>query len=161
MLLVAALRIWPFILEGTSFGSPPAERGFHSSQVSIPSPPLHPRNRLKCLAGLNLIGEHLDEFLSVGTDPAPVADEPDGAEQVALDKKRVEPRDPSIGVDLVEHQGVLDGRARVYAPNLTSRRPFPTRLGFAECPATAGPMRLRDSRWAQRRVEECRSLLCP
>ena len=42
-----------------------------------------------------------------------LADEPDGPEQVALDQERIEARDPAIGVDLVEHQGVLNGRARV------------------------------------------------
>jgi hypothetical protein len=42
---------------------------------------------------------------SVGADLAPVADEPDGAEQVAFDQERVEPRDPLFGVDPAQHQG--------------------------------------------------------
>jgi hypothetical protein len=115
------------------------------SQIPIPPPPFHPRKRLQGRPGLDLGREHLRELAAVGADPAPAADEPNGAEQVAFDHEGVEPRDPAIGVDLVEHQGVLNGRARVHAPNLTEPRPLPTRLGFAECPATAGPMRLQDS----------------
>ena len=93
--------------------------------VSAPHRSRYPRRRFaraiasKRLAGLDLGREHLDELLAVGADPAPVADEPDGAEQVALDQERVEPRDPAIGVDLVEHQGVLNGRALCPCPNLT------------------------------------------
>ena len=41
-------------------------------------------------AGLELDCEHIDGFLAVGADPAPVADELDRAEQIALDEKRVE-----------------------------------------------------------------------
>ena len=39
---------------------------------------------------LELGREHLDELLAGGADPALVADESDGAEQVTLDQERVE-----------------------------------------------------------------------
>jgi hypothetical protein len=84
-------------------------------QIPIPSPPLRPRQRLKRRPGLDLGREHLDKLAAGGADPAPVADEPDGPEQVALDYEGVEPRDPTIGLDPVQHQGVLNGRPLVHS----------------------------------------------
>src|ERR671912_558103 len=107
---------------GTSFGSPAAERGFPlvyrfrypRLRQRLSAPRRQSRSRAPPRAP--------DRWCRSGL----VADEPDGAEQVALDHERVEPRDPAIRIDLVEHQGVLDGRARVHAPNLTSPCPLPT-----------------------------------
>jgi hypothetical protein len=48
---------------------------------------------------LDLGREHLDERRPIGPAPASVADEPDGAEQVALDSERVELRASLIRVD--------------------------------------------------------------
>jgi hypothetical protein len=73
-----------------------------SSQISIPSPPLCLGQRLKRRPGLDLGREHLDKLAAVGADPAPVADEPDRPEQVALDHEGVEPRDPAIGLAAME-----------------------------------------------------------
>jgi hypothetical protein len=74
-------------------------------------PPLRPRKRLKRRPTLDRGREYLDELVAVGADPPSVADEPDDAEQVALNHERMKPHGPVVGVDPAQHEGVLNGRA--------------------------------------------------
>ncbi len=56
------------------------------------------------LAGLDLVGELLDQLLPVGADAAPVAHQAHGPEQILLDHEAVEAPHPMFWVDPVQHQ---------------------------------------------------------
>jgi hypothetical protein len=66
-------------------------------EIPIPLPPLRPRKRLKRRPTLDRGREYLDELVAVGADPPSVADEPDDAEQVALNHERMKPHGPWSG----------------------------------------------------------------
>jgi hypothetical protein len=54
-------------------------------QIPIPPSPLRLGDGLQREASLKLAGEHLNQLLPASADPAPVADEPHGPEQVPFD----------------------------------------------------------------------------
>lgn len=65
------------------------------------------------LAGLIHGPERLDPLPAACPDPPPATHEGDSAEQVPLDHQAVEPRDPQLRIDTMQHQGVLDWGAIV------------------------------------------------
>ena len=84
------------------------------------SPALDPGESLQHLSCLLLTGEHLDHLLPVGADPAPVADQADGPEQIPLDHEAVEAPNALLQVDPVQHQVVLDRGAEIVRNGLPS-----------------------------------------
>jgi hypothetical protein len=70
-----------------------------ASQIPIAAPPLGPCEHLQGLVGL---------LLRVCADPASVAHQAHGPEQIALDHEAVEAPDALLRVDPVQHQVVLD-----------------------------------------------------
>ena len=99
------------------------------SSISVAPPPLCAGNCLQRLPGRDLAVVDLHQFLPVRADPAPVANEPDGPEEIPLDHQRVEPRDPPLRVTLVQHQMVLIGeRSASGIRNPRKRPPAPNML---------------------------------
>src|SRR5215212_4546764 len=83
------------------------------SQVPVAAPPFRHGEGLQGLPGLDLDLdlEHLRDLAPLRPNSAPVADEPDGAEQVALDHQSVEPRHVQVRIDPAQDHGAADGRA--------------------------------------------------
>jgi hypothetical protein len=55
----------------------------------------------------------LDQLLPLGADPAPVAHQADGPEQIPLDHEAVEAPDALLRVDPVQNEMVLDWGAQL------------------------------------------------
>jgi hypothetical protein len=73
------------------------------SKIPIISLALHPSDRLQRLARRDFVGIDLDRFLPLGADPASVAHQAHGPEQIALDHERVKTLDALPWVDPVPH----------------------------------------------------------
>jgi hypothetical protein len=81
------------------------DESFVLLEVSVAVPAFRSGERLP---GPELVVVDLDHLLPRRADPAPTADQAHNAEEVALDHEAVEPRDPLLRVDPVQHQVVLD-----------------------------------------------------
>ncbi len=101
----------------------PQRAGFFTSalQIPIPPPPLCSCDFLKRSACLEFVGIDLHQLLTVAADPAPVAHQAHGPEQIPLDHEAVEAPDVLLRVDPVQHDMVLDGGAGVV---MSGWRPF-------------------------------------
>jgi hypothetical protein len=77
-------------------------------EIPIPAPALGPGYQLQRLPRPLLAGEDLYQLLPIGPDPAPVAHQAHGPEEISLDHERVKAPDALLRVDPVQHQVVLD-----------------------------------------------------
>jgi len=84
------------------------------SQTSISSPPLGRREPFQRLDGLLYGPEVLRQLAPLhGTDATPMAHEPHGPEEVALDHEGVEPGHAVLRIDPAEHDDGCGARAEV------------------------------------------------
>jgi hypothetical protein len=99
--------------------------------------PLRLGQRLQRRTGLDLSPIHLHQLLPAGADPAPVAHQPDRAEQVALHHQRVKAPDTLLRVDPVQHEVMLDRRSQLVRHRAPCRQ-LAARLSSAACGPPGG-----------------------
>ena len=83
------------------------------SKVRIALLPLGCGPRLQCPSCLGLIGDDLHLLSALGANKAPVANQPNCAEQVAFDHLAEEARSTLLRITPVEHQVIPYGRAGI------------------------------------------------
>ena len=73
------------------------------------TPPLQSRQGFERLPCPCLVGMGLHQLLPPGADPSPVADEPDGPEQIPLDHEAIEAPDALLRLYPVQNEMVRYG----------------------------------------------------